>query len=594
MLKSERYCLQVSKSNDFNSCVVDTTTNYTSYFREFHLQDTVKHFWRVKVQTVDFHEWGEWSDVWSFVINVAADRPPEPPQNPTPPDSATNVSMNTNLYWWSGDPDVGDTVTYTVYFGQDSVSPGSVGTAVDPSSSPFHEVGYCALPSLGSGTNYYWKIRAVDRWGKMAIGPIWHFTTALAPDSPPAAPTINVPPRCYIDEPCTLNAQTTDPEGDAVRYWFDFGDGTSSGWTSFVPSGQSLKISHTYRRIGELYVKAKAQDTHYQESEWSDSAKTIVGVGPGACWIADVNGHTATKIGRGGSIICTYCHNPAGPDTSHPEFKHPVTLCVDRQDGCVWIASTLEDRVFKVLANGTSAPGFVQYPRRFVDGSPSTPCVDNVGDCWISVAYEKRFVKLDRYTGATVDSFTDPGLAAYQFPVAIAVDHGQDWLWAVESNKMGGGHVSQWDISTKTMLQRYGGFNGTHADVNPVTHDCWVADHENQSVVKISGGSVTRYYGFTGPFCVSVDHIHNVVWVADKEAGEAVKIDFDGNRLSTVHQLNQPSAVEVDPNDGSCWISDPGHTRVIKVSADCNLLFEINSSRFATPMGMSLNPNPEP
>jgi DNA-binding beta-propeller fold protein YncE len=599
MPKFKKYRLQVSKSSNFGSCVVDTTTIYTSCFRRFGLEDTVKHFWQVKVQTKDFLQWSEWSDVWTFVIDKAANRSPYVPQDPTPPDSAASVSANTCLYWWSGDPD-GDTVVYTVYLGTDSILQDSIGTIAEPNNddTTLHEIGYCALPSLNTDTKYYWKIKADDQWEAVSLGPVWHFTTASAPDSPPVAPTITMPaPPNYIDEEYIFKVKTTDPEGDAVRYWFDFGDGTSSGWSSFVPSGQSVDMTYTYRSIGEFYVKAKAQDTHYQDSEWSDSAKISIGVGPGAVWIADPNGNTATKIGRGGSIICRFQHRPNPCDSvSHPEFRQPLTLCVDPLDACVWIACTLEERVFKRLPNATRPSGFTTYPPIFGDGNPSTPSVDNNGDCWFSLAGEKRFVKLHRYTGDVIESFFDTGLDTHQHPIAIAMDYDKDYLWAVEFNGLGSGDVSLWDFTTKTMFRRWDNFKATNADVDPITHYCWVADMGNGSVAKIKppNGPVTRYPNFTGPTCVSVDPNRDAVWVADKGGNRVVKISKDGSELCAVHQLNQPSAVKVDPSDGSCWISDPGNTRVIKVTADCTVLFEINSSRFATPMGISLNPNPEP
>jgi streptogramin lyase len=471
-----------------------------------------------------------------------------------------------------------------------------MGTITEPDGdTTLHEIGYSGLSSLNTGTRYWWKVRAADQWGRINVGPVWHFTTVSAPDSPPVVPTIVVPSSGYIDEEYIFNVQTTDPEGDAVRYWFDFGDGTNSGWSSFVPSGQSVDMLHTYRRIGEFWVKAKAQDTHYQDSKWSDSAKISIGVGPGAVWIADFNRHTATKIGRDGSIICLFQHRDPCDAHSHPEFRQPLTLCVDPLDGCVWVACTMEDKVFKILADATKPPGFMQ-PLGYPDGNPSSPCVDDNGDCWFTIVGQKRFVKLDRHTGATIDGFNDTGLQPYEYPIAIAVDNDKSWLWAVENNGAGSGHVSLWDLTTKAMLYRWDGFNGTHADVDPSTHYCWVADMQNGSVAVIVPpyGSVTRYPNFGEPVCVSVDPNRDAVWVADKEANRVVKISKDGEELCIVDQLSGPSAVEVDPSDGSCWISDPGNTRVIKVADNCILLFEINSSRFSTPMGISLNPNPEP
>jgi hypothetical protein len=66
-------------------------------------------------------------------------------------------------------------------------------------------------------------------------------------------------------------ATTTDPEGDDVAYWFEWGDGENSGWTEFVASGLPGTASHTWTESGSFSVIVKAKDVHDNESDWSDS-----------------------------------------------------------------------------------------------------------------------------------------------------------------------------------------------------------------------------------------------------------------------------------------------------------------------------------
>jgi hypothetical protein len=70
------------------------------------------------------------------------------------------------------------------------------------------------------------------------------------PNLPPDKPTLTGPTSGKSGTKYTYESDTTDPEQDQIYYWFDWGDGTNSGW---------------------LEIKVKAKDSHDAESEWSDS-----------------------------------------------------------------------------------------------------------------------------------------------------------------------------------------------------------------------------------------------------------------------------------------------------------------------------------
>jgi len=69
----------------------------------------------------------------------------------------------------------------------------------------------------------------------------------------------------------TYSTSTTDPENDQVSYWFDWGDGTNSGWIGPYPSGLLASASHSWILPGPYQIKVKAKDTNDQESVWSDT-----------------------------------------------------------------------------------------------------------------------------------------------------------------------------------------------------------------------------------------------------------------------------------------------------------------------------------
>jgi len=66
----------------------------------------------------------------------------------------------------------------------------------------------------------------------------------------------------------TYNVSAIDPDGNKIKFYFDWGDG-SFNWTNFVNSGDTISKSHIWENAGTYEVKVKAQDENGGESEWS-------------------------------------------------------------------------------------------------------------------------------------------------------------------------------------------------------------------------------------------------------------------------------------------------------------------------------------
>ena len=93
---------------------------------------------------------------------------------------------------------------------------------------------------------------------------------------PPNAPTISGPDSAQVNESVTFTASATDPDGDNVAIRFDWGDGNISSWSSYVSSGQSVSMSHTYTNAGTYYVKAQARDVNGALSGWSSAHEIVI------------------------------------------------------------------------------------------------------------------------------------------------------------------------------------------------------------------------------------------------------------------------------------------------------------------------------
>jgi len=72
----------------------------------------------------------------------------------------------------------------------------------------------------------------------------------------------------------TYTTSTNDPDvGDQIWYWFEWGDGTNSGWQGPYAPGVACSENHEWSSDGDYNVKVKARDGLYAESEWSENLK---------------------------------------------------------------------------------------------------------------------------------------------------------------------------------------------------------------------------------------------------------------------------------------------------------------------------------
>ncbi len=65
-------------------------------------------------------------------------------------------------------------------------------------------------------------------------------------------------------------SKSYDPDGRVLEYYYDFGDGTTYGWT------KESVVSHVYLEPGVYFVKVKVKDNDGLESDWSDPIKVVI------------------------------------------------------------------------------------------------------------------------------------------------------------------------------------------------------------------------------------------------------------------------------------------------------------------------------
>jgi hypothetical protein len=90
----------------------------------------------------------------------------------------------------------------------------------------------------------------------------------------PGAPTIPLKPagETNIEENIEYQYSTsaTDPENNDIYYYFDWDDGTNTGWIGPFLSGDLVNQSHSWSEPGTYSIRVKAKDSSDHESRWSD------------------------------------------------------------------------------------------------------------------------------------------------------------------------------------------------------------------------------------------------------------------------------------------------------------------------------------
>jgi len=74
----------------------------------------------------------------------------------------------------------------------------------------------------------------------------------------------------------TYSALTTDPYDYQVCYRFDYGNGTFSDWTPYVPSGTSSYRSFAWETPGVYVLRTQAQNQYGLQSAWSKPVQIII------------------------------------------------------------------------------------------------------------------------------------------------------------------------------------------------------------------------------------------------------------------------------------------------------------------------------
>jgi YVTN family beta-propeller protein len=99
-------------------------------------------------------------------------------------------------------------------------------------------------------------------------------------DKPPLTPSAPTGVSyLLVNQTDTFSVSTTDPQGDSVRYVWDWGDAVKES-TGYYASGATAREVHSWSAAGSYGVTVRAQNARGDTSGWSDAFPVTVGVVP--------------------------------------------------------------------------------------------------------------------------------------------------------------------------------------------------------------------------------------------------------------------------------------------------------------------------
>lgn len=175
----------------------------------------------------------------------------------------------------------GEPVTYFIDWGdggKDTVLVNVPGDYAAPLSHTYTAPGAYLIDVLAQNRfSEYLSATSDSAFYRLAIRPSNH-----RPNRPlPPQQAIQLPPAPnYAGRPYTFHTTATDPDGDSIQYFFDWGDegrgGEAPYYTDYVASGQLAGLAHIWRTPGIYDVRVQARDRELYASTWSDSLAVAV------------------------------------------------------------------------------------------------------------------------------------------------------------------------------------------------------------------------------------------------------------------------------------------------------------------------------
>ena len=292
-------------------------------------------------------------------------------------------------------------------------------------------------------------------------------------------------------------------------------------------------------------------------------------------------------------------------DQHNTATTREININVYQELGSLWITDTFNGQVVKLSPIGLELERkseFSQPEGIAIDLNDRTVFVaDNGSDEVIKISSTGEILKRKSLT----------------LPVDLDVYYLTGEVWVIHSGDSAQITIYSGDLEeVKTKIK---GLNNPQAvSINQVTGEAWVADTENDRVIKFYGDLPSRYdvenakpdstfhsvftiineTNLLNPIDVSVNSSSGDCWVSDKDNDRVVKISPIGSNVE-IFGFSSPRGISVNKKDGSCWVADTENNRIIKLDPKINQVSGINIQNisgfhiaidgYQTPWAVSVN-----
>jgi outer membrane protein assembly factor BamB len=204
---------------------------------------------------------------WSAPLSVQVQPRPDVPSVPSGPTLCLKDSAGT--YKSAATDHFGDSVSIRFDWGDGDTSGWSPFVASGESVAMSHawsQVGQYEVRAQARDPEFH-----MTGWsGGLAVEVILHRgpNTPAAPDGPVNGKE---------DSVYSFTAYGTHPDSMPVAIRFDWGDGDTSDWSQFAPSGQPTTMGHAWSASRAYSVRAQAKDTGNLMSGWSAAHNIVIG-----------------------------------------------------------------------------------------------------------------------------------------------------------------------------------------------------------------------------------------------------------------------------------------------------------------------------
>jgi Peptidase family M28/PKD domain len=111
---------------------------------------------------------------------------------------------------------------------------------------------------------------------RLVLATLAELSEASYLSNPPAKPVIAGPISGVPNVKYTYTVNTTEPDGEDIYYFIDWGDETNTGWLGPYSSGTPTTAQKSWNSTATYTVKTMAKDIHSVTSEWSDPIFVLI------------------------------------------------------------------------------------------------------------------------------------------------------------------------------------------------------------------------------------------------------------------------------------------------------------------------------